>query len=130
MVAPSRHEPPAALAGGTIGKEADSMDQGAKGSTAGVTSFNTRLFERMRGMHRAWIEKAREVRRLELDYGSRLMAAQTPSHAVSLCDEWMAKRMAIIAQEQEMFANSWVWLLADTIGAPSAGLAKVWERDQ
>ena len=88
------------------------MDDGSDARRAHM-GYKTRLFERMRGMHRAWIEKAREIRDLELNYGSKLMAAKSPAHAASLCNEWMAKRMAIVAHEQEMFANSWLWLLAD-----------------
>jgi hypothetical protein len=96
------------------------MDNGSIDVGRDMTRLKARLFERMRGMHRTWLEKAQAIRHLELDYGDRLMAAKTPSHAASLCNEWMAKRMAIIAQEQESFANSWVWLLADMIGSPLA----------
>jgi hypothetical protein len=95
------------------------MDEGSDARRAEMLGFKTRLFERMRGMHRAWIEKAREIRDLELDYGSRLMTAKSPAQAASLCNEWMAKRMAIVAHEQEIFANSWLWLLADMANPPT-----------
>jgi hypothetical protein len=95
------------------------MDEGSDARRAEMLGFKTRLFERMRGMHRAWIEKAREIRDLELNYGSRLMTAKSPAQAASLCNEWMAKRMAIVAHEQEMFANSWLWLLADMANPPT-----------
>ena len=85
-------------------------------------------FERMRGMHRAWIEKAQEIRDLEANYGSKLMAARSPSHAASLCNEWMARRMAIVAHEQEMFASSWLWLLADMMNPPTAPPTEVSDR--
>ena len=93
-----------------------------------MTGFKVRLYERMRGMHRAWIENSREIRDLEVNYGSRLMAAKSPLQAASLCNEWMAKRMAIVAHEQEMFANSWLWLLADMIASPTSVATKVSER--
>jgi hypothetical protein len=41
-----------------------------------------------------------------------------------LCNEWMAKRMAIVVREQEMFANCWVWLLADMSEQPWAACSK------
>jgi hypothetical protein len=106
------------------------MDEGSDARRADMTGFKTRLYERMRGMHRAWIENAREIRDLELNYGSRLMTAKGPLQAASLCNEWMAKRMAIVAHEQEMFANSWLWLLADMIEAPTSAPANVSERGQ
>jgi len=105
------------------------MDEGSDARRAHM-GFKTRLFERMRGMHRAWIERTQEIRDLELDYGSKLMAAKSPAQAASLCNEWMARRMAIVAHEQEMFANSWLWLLADMIEAPSSSPTKVSERAQ
>ena len=82
--------------------------------------FNAHLFERMRGMHRAWLRNAQEIRQLELDYGAKLMSARTAPEAASFCNEWMAKRMAIVVRDQEMFANSWVWLLADMSEQPLA----------
>jgi hypothetical protein len=106
------------------------MDEGSDARRADMTGFKTRLYERMRDMHRAWIENAREIRDLELNCGSRLMTAKGPLQAASLCNEWMAKRMAIVAHEQEMFANSWLWLLADMIEAPTSAPANVSERGQ
>ena len=88
------------------------MDQSHARANGGVP-FNTRLFERMRAMHQAWLRNAQEIRQLELDHGAKLMSARTPSEAASFCNEWMVKRMTIVLREQEMFANSWVWLLAD-----------------
>ena len=88
------------------------MDQSHVRTNGGVP-FNTRLFERMRSMHQSRLRNAQDIRELELDYGGKLMAARTPSAAASFCNEWMVKRMTIVLREQEMFANSWVWLLAD-----------------
>jgi hypothetical protein len=81
--------------------------------------FKDRLFERMRGAHREWLKNAQAIRQLELDYGAKLMSAATPVQAAAVCNEWMAKRMAVVVHEQEMFANSWVWLLADMGELPS-----------
>jgi len=81
--------------------------------------FKVRLFERMRGVHREWLKNAQAIRHLELDYGARLMSATTPVQAAAVCNEWMAKRMAVVVHEQEMFANSWVWLLAHLSEPPS-----------
>jgi hypothetical protein len=110
------------------------MDQ-SQARTDGGMPFNTRLFERMRAMHHAWLKNAQELRQLELDYGAKLMSARTAPEAASFCNEWMVKRMVVVLREQEMFANSWVWLLADVAvsllpaSAPrpagdSAGLAR------
>ena len=82
--------------------------------------FNAHLFERMRGMHREWLRNAHEIRQLELDYGAKLKSARTAPEATSFCNEWMAKRMVIVVRDQEMFANSWVWLLAGMSERPLA----------
>jgi hypothetical protein len=106
------------------------MDACDQGETARTMNFNAHLFEQMRGMHRAWLEKLREIRDLELDYGSRIMAANNTSEAVSFCSEWMVRRMAIVAHEQRMFASSWARLLVDMMGRQSAVSAGISERDQ
>lgn len=82
-------------------------------ATMDAASFNTHLFEQMRCMHLQWLEKLREIRDLELDYGASLAATKSPSEAVLLCSEWMAKRLEIIAHEQKDFARFWVQLLLD-----------------
>jgi hypothetical protein len=86
--------------------------------------FNAHLFERMRIMHREWLKNAQEIRHLEVDYGAKLMSARTAPEAANFCNEWMAKRMAIVVRDQEMFANSWVWLLADMNEQPLAACSK------
>ena len=106
------------------------MDASDQGERAHTMNSNAHLFEQMRGMHRAWLEKLREIRDLELDYGSRIMAAKNPSEAASVCSEWMVKRMVIVAHEQRMFASSWARLLSDMMGKQSAVSAGIAERDQ
>jgi hypothetical protein len=105
------------------------MDAGDQ-RTVDVTRFDDHLFERMRGMHRAWIENVQEIRQLELDFGARLMSADNPTEAARFCSEWMAKRMEITAHEQMMFANSCLGLLVDMMGRLSAASPKRSERDQ
>jgi hypothetical protein len=86
--------------------------------------FNAHLFERMRLMHREWLKNAQESRHLEVDYSAKLMSARTAPEAASLCNEWMAKRMVVVVREQELFANGWVWLLADMSEQPLAACSK------
>jgi len=86
--------------------------------------FNADLFGRMRIMNREWLRNAQEIRQLEVDYGAKLMSARTAPQAASFCNEWIAKRMAIVVREQEMVANCWVWLLADMSEQPLAACSK------
>jgi hypothetical protein len=104
------------------------MDEASRAQGTDTTGFKSRLYERMRGMHREWLKNAQEIRQLELDYGAKLMTARTSLEAASFCNEWMAKRLAIVAHEQKMFKNSWLWLLAEMVGSPSAATARVTER--
>jgi hypothetical protein len=84
------------------------------------TSFNTGLFDRMRNMNRAWLESLREIRQVESEYGARLLTAESPSEATAICNEWMGKRLEIVASEQKTFATAWLGLISDVIKSTSA----------
>jgi hypothetical protein len=106
-------------------KGGSSMGQGDEGREAtGITGFNAHLLEQIRRLHRGWLEKVWEIRQLELDYGTKLMSAKTPSEAAGFCNEWIGKRMEIFAREQEIFASSWVQLLGDVVALPSGSSTK------
>jgi hypothetical protein len=83
--------------------------------TTSFSSFNAGLFDRMRIMSRSWIERLREVRQIEQDFGERLLAAESPSHATIICHEWMARRLETVACEQKAFTTEWLGLVSDTI---------------
>lgn len=78
-----------------------------------ATYFNSGLFERMQDMHRSWLERLREIRQIESDFGSRLLNAKNPPEAVLVCKEWMTKRLEIVAGEQQKFATDWVGLISE-----------------
>lgn len=82
-------------------------------------SFNTGLFERMQDMNRSWLEKLREIRQIESDFGNRLLNAKSPSEATIVCNEWMGKRLEIVASEQQTFAAAWLGLVSDVIRSTS-----------
>jgi hypothetical protein len=69
-----------------------------------TTCFNVGLLERMQDMHRSWIERLREIRQIESDFGNRLLNAKNPSEATMVCTEWTARRLETVAGEQQMFA--------------------------
>jgi hypothetical protein len=96
-----------------------SIDSFAKSPDAYVLSgFNSRLFERMRGIHRTWLEQLRDINRIEIEFGARLLAAGDPAEATSICHEWMAKRLEAVACEQQTFTAGWWDLVSDTLTAP------------
>lgn len=80
-----------------------------------MTGFNDRLFERMQEMNRSWIEKLREIRQIESDFGSRLLRSESSSEAATICHEWMAKRLEAVAYEQKTFTTAWLALVSDTM---------------
>jgi hypothetical protein len=41
-----------------------------------TTYSNAELFKRMQDMHRSWIERLREIRQIESDFGNRLLNAK------------------------------------------------------
>ena len=83
--------------------------------TTNFTSFNTGLFERMQDMHRSWLERLREMRQIESDFGTRLLTAKSPSEATTICNEWMAKRLKTVANEQQTFGTAWIGLISDVL---------------
>ena len=75
--------------------------------------FNGRLFDRMQDMNRTWLERLREIRQIEAEFGGKLLVAKTPSEAVAICNEWMAKRLETVANEQKAFTTAWLDLFSD-----------------
>jgi hypothetical protein len=78
-----------------------------------MTYLGGRLFDRMRDMNRNWLERLREIRQIEAEFGSRLLVAKTPSEAATICNEWMAKRLETVANEQKAFTTEWLDLFSD-----------------
>jgi hypothetical protein len=82
---------------------------------AGTTYSNAELLERMQAMHRSWIERLREIRQIESDFGDRLLTAKNPSEAIMVCTEWMARRLETVASEQKTFATAWLDLVSNAV---------------
>src|ERR1700677_2796006 len=90
-----------------------------------TTYFNGKLFDRMQDMNRTWLERLRELRQIEAEYGSKLLSAKTPSEAASICNEWMAKRLETVANEQKAFTTAWLDLFSHmAISATPTQVAK------
>jgi hypothetical protein len=98
--------------------------------TTRVTSFNNRLFERMRDMNRSWVERLREIHQIESDFGSKLLGAKSPTEATAICHDWMAKRLEVSAGEQRSFTTAWLGLISDVIRSTSATSAHTADRDK
>jgi hypothetical protein len=105
------------------------MEDGDTARQTEATSFNTRLFEQMRDMHRTWLERLQGIRHLESDFGTRLMTAKSRPEAAIVCGEWIAKHVETIADEQKTFAKAWLRLIVDMLGSASAVSAKTSEHD-
>jgi hypothetical protein len=106
------------------------MEQGnMTKETKTISFFNIGLFERMRDMNRSWLERLREIRQIESDFGARLLAAKTPSEATTTCNEWMANRLETVASEQQVFATAWLGLISDVIKSTSAVSGKASDED-
>ncbi len=80
-----------------------------------------RLFERVEQINRAWLESMREMRRTEAEFSVRLFACGSPDDALVLCNQWMARRLEILATEQQTFATSWTEIVSLLSKATSSG---------
>ena len=77
--------------------------------------FNADLFDRMRTMNRSWLETLREIHQFEVEFGARLLAANTRAEATAICHQWMARRLQTIACEQQAFTTAWLGLVSETV---------------
>jgi hypothetical protein len=84
-----------------------------------VKHFRDGMFERMQGMNRAWIERLRQIRQIEGEYGARLLGAKTSHEATAICNEWMAKRLEVVAGEQQAFVTAWLQLVSGVLKSTS-----------
>ncbi len=66
---------------------------------ADFMGFNNNLFQRMRDMHRSWLERP---------------------ETTAICNEWMTKRLEIVVNEQQTFAAAWLGLISDATKATPA----------
>jgi hypothetical protein len=87
---------------------------------ADFIGFNNNFFQRMRDMHRSWLERLREIRQIESEFGTRLLIAKSPSETTAICNEWMTKRLEIVVNEQQTFAAAWLGLISDATKATPA----------
>jgi hypothetical protein len=82
---------------------------------ATVTTFSSSVFKHMDEMGQAWLERVREFRQIESDFGARLLTAKNTSEAITTCNEWMVKRLMALASEQQIVAAAWFGLISDAI---------------
>jgi hypothetical protein len=98
--------------------------------TTGIVDLNGNLFEQMRDMNRAWLERLRETRQMESEFGSRLLVAKNPAEAAAICNDWMAKRLQSVAAEQQIFTTAWLGLVSHVVRSTSAMALNESERRQ
>jgi hypothetical protein len=89
-----------------------------------MKDFKSDLFERMQDMNRAWLERLREIRQIESDFGSRLLTAKSSSEAATVCNEWMARRLETVAGVQQAFTTAWIELMSELMKSTSATSAE------
>src|SRR5882757_8197711 len=92
--------------------------------------FNGDLFEQMRDMNRSWLERLREVRQLESEFGSRLLVGKNPAEAAAIRNNWIAKRLQSLAAEQQIFTTAWLGLVSHVVRSTSAMALNESERRQ
>jgi hypothetical protein len=91
--------------------------------TKSTANVNADLFKRVRDMRRAWLERLRETRRIESDFGRRLLTAKDSAEATSVCSEWMENHV------EATFATAWLGLIFDVMTAGPAISAESFDRD-
>ncbi len=90
----------------------------AEKAESGTGAVSRLLFDHMQDISRSWLEQLRTIRALQAEYGGRLMRAKTPSEAAAICNEWMARRIEVLANEQKSFTTAWLGLLGAAMKPP------------
>lgn len=86
-------------------------------TTIGADADRKRVFDRVEEINASWLERMRELRGIEADFGTKLFASSGPEEAMAIWNQWMAKRLELIGKEHQALAKSWVdilGLLGDT----------------
>jgi len=78
-----------------------------------------RLYERVEHINRAWLDSMREMRRAEAEFSIRLFSCKDAEGALTICDQWLARRDAIIESERKAFDKAWPELL-EAVKSPRA----------
>jgi hypothetical protein len=94
-----------------------------------TSSLGDTLFVRMQDMNRVWLERLRDLREMEAEFGSRLLRAKNPTEAMTICNEWMAKRLEAVGNEHNAFTAAWLDLVSDTMRTASASSSVKLGRD-
>lgn len=80
-------------------------------TAAGADVERRRVFDRVEEINASWLGRMRELRGIEADFSAKLFASSGPEEAMSICNQWMAKRLELIGKEQQALAKSWVEIL-------------------
>ena len=87
----------------------------AMSSDRETSKLRNTLFNHMQDMHRTWLERLRDIRKVESEFGSRLLGAAGPLEAMTICNMWMAARLKAVGAEHNAFTAAWLDLVSDTI---------------
>ena len=93
-----------------------------------TSDLNNDLFTRIQDMNRAWLERLRDIRETDSEFGSRLLGVKSPLEAMAICNEWMAARLKTVGTEHKAFTTAWLDLISATMRSASASSGKASER--
>lgn len=68
-----------------------------------------------------WLDQMAAMRRVEEEFAMRLIGARTASDAVSVCSEWLAKRVDSLVAVQHHLLDLWLQGEAGRLERGSAG---------
>jgi len=86
--------------------DTDYVEMGLPIGKGHLSEERRRLFDRVEQINRAWLDSMQQMRRAEAEFSVRLFACPNADSAMVLCNQWMAKRLEILAAEQ-LFATCW-----------------------
>jgi hypothetical protein len=97
--------------------DTDDVEMGLPIGKSHLSEDRKRLYDRIEQINRSWLDSMQQMRRAEAEFSVRLFTCRNPDDALVLCNQWMAKRLEILATEQQLFARCWSELVV-SLGKP------------
>jgi hypothetical protein len=73
-----------------------------------LAKVHLRLFKQIELVNRAWLDSVDAARKSEAELGTRLLKCTDPKDAVSICQEWMSRRIVNFVADNHKITKLWL----------------------
>ncbi|MGH7057173.1 MAG: hypothetical protein ACREFZ_04720, partial [Acetobacteraceae bacterium] len=80
----------------------------AKGAVHTAARDEESMLQSVESATSAWLDQMTAMRRVEAEFAARLVRCRTASEAISVCTEWLAKRVDSLVAVQHHLIDLWL----------------------